>query len=155
MDIKHIQDKQQKTEIAAAILEALPDWFGIPESTLSYIKESADMPFLAAFDGGKPVGFIVIKENNPYTAEIYVMGILTAYHRLGIGRALVQEALEWAKERSFELLEVKTLDESHPDIYYARTRQFYRAMGFLPLECVPEIWGKENPCLILVRKVSK
>jgi GNAT superfamily N-acetyltransferase len=155
MEIKLVQDKLQKKEIAASILEALPDWFGIPESTQNYINEGMDKPFFAAFEGDKAVGFLVMKENNQYTAEIYVMGILMDYHRKGIGRALVSEAIRWSAEQGYEYLMVKTLDGSHPDLYYARTRQFYLAMGFRPLECIPEIWGKENPCLILVQSIRK
>jgi len=36
-------------------------------------------------DESNPLGFISIKENNPYTAEIYVMGVLPDYHNQGIG----------------------------------------------------------------------
>lgn len=154
MEIKQINEKQRKKEIAAGILYQLPEWFGIPEATQKYIEDSADMPFFAAVVNESPVGFISIRENNPYTAEIYVLGVLKEYHKQGIGRALLHEVVDRVKERGFEYLEVKTLDGSHPDINYAGTRKFYLAMGFRPLECIPELWGKENPCLILVRHIG-
>jgi len=52
-------------------------------------------------------------------------------------------------------LQVKTLDKSHPDKNYACTRKFYEAMGFRPLECIPELWGKDNPCLIMVMYIGE
>lgn len=51
-------------------------------------------------------------------------------------------------------LEVKTLDASRASESYTRTRAFYLSAGFEPLECIPEIWGSDNPCLIMVKIVS-
>ena len=73
---KQIENKDQKQNICRNILEALPQWFGIPSAIDDYVKESADMYFYAAFKDETPVGFIVLKENNECTGEIYVMGIL-------------------------------------------------------------------------------
>ncbi|MET9020489.1 hypothetical protein ABZV93_10935 [Actinopolymorpha sp. NPDC004070] len=47
------------------------------------------------------------------------------------------------------LLQVKTLGPSHPHEGYARTREFYRAMGFQPLEELHGVWPG-NPCLLMV-----
>ena len=153
MHIKEIHDKQEKKEISYSILKSLPKWFGIPESTQEYINESGKLPFFAAIDNSKPIGFISIKENNQYTAEIYVMGVLPDYHKQNIGKALFNIALQWAKESGHEYLQVKTLDGSNPDMYYAATRKFYQSVGFRPLECLPELWGKENPCLIMIQHI--
>lgn len=154
MNIKEIHDKGQKKEITENILKALPDWFGIPESTQEYINESSNLPFFTAVDESKPIGFISIKENNEYTAEIYVMGVIPDYHKQGIGRTLFNRVLKWAKENGYEYLQVKTLDESHPDVYYAGTRKFYLSVGFKPLECLPELWGRETPCLIMIQHIG-
>ena len=153
MVIKELNDEQEKREISASILKSLPNWFGIPESTQEYINESSNLPLFAAIDESKPLGFISIKENNQYTAEIYVMGVLPNYHKQGIGKTLLNRVLQWAKEKGYEFLQVKTLDESHPDVYYAGTRKFYTSVGFKPLECLPELWGKENPCLIMIQHI--
>jgi hypothetical protein len=50
-----------------------------------------------------------------------------------------------------KLLQVKTFGPSGASIEYERTRAFYDAVGFLPLEERTDIWGPGNPCLILVR----
>ena len=151
MNIKEIHSKSEKIEISTRILKSLPNWFGIPESTKEYINESSNLPFFTMFNEEDPVAFISIKENNKYTAEIYVMGVHPNYQRQGIGRALINKAIEFLKEGGYEFLQVKTLDESHPDIYYARTREFYLSLGFKPLESIPELWGEDNPCLIMVQ----
>lgn len=153
MYIKEIHDNKEKRDISTNILKSLPNWFGIPESTQEYINVSSKLPFFALFDESNPLGFISIKENNQYTAEIYVMGVLPNYHKQGIGKALFNRILQWTKENRYEYLQVKTLDESHPDMYYADTRKFYLSVGFKPLECFPELWGKENPCLIMIRHI--
>jgi GNAT superfamily N-acetyltransferase len=83
------------------------------------------------------------------------MGVNPNYHRRGIGRALISSAVKWCWEHGYEFLQVKTLDKSHPDKNYACTRKFYEAMGFRPLECIPELWGKDNPCLIMVMYIGE
>lgn len=82
------------------------------------------------------------------------MGVLAKSHNQGIGSALVKRVLQWAKEKGYEFLQVKTLDESHPDVCYAKTRKFYESVGFKPLECLPELWGRENPCLIMIQYIN-
>ena len=46
---------------------------------------------------------------------------------------------------------MKTLAPSDPDPSYAATRAFYAAVGFLPLEELPQVWGPQNPCLLMVK----
>ena len=153
MIIQEITDKQDKKQIAASILEALPNWFGIQEARQRYISESGNLPFFAAIDQSRPVGFLVMEETSQYATEIYVMGVLPDRHNQGIGTSLLNTVMQWAKEKGYEFLLVKTLDESHPDIYYAKTRKFYASVGFKPLVCLPELWGKENPCLIMIQHI--
>lgn len=78
-------------------------------------------------------------------------GTLPAYHRKGAGRALLAWAERYARAAGWKLLQVKTLDASHPSPEYARTRAFYHAMGFVDLECFPTLWDAGNPCLVLVK----
>ncbi len=63
--------------IAKQVLDDLPEWFGIPESTANYIEKSKNMPFLAGFIDGKAVGFKALEcfpdmwdKTNP--CQIYV-----------------------------------------------------------------------------------
>ena len=43
--IERITDKDRKEHIARLILLALPEWFGIPESTRAYIEACRELPF--------------------------------------------------------------------------------------------------------------
>lgn len=55
-----------------------------------------------------------------------------------------------AREYGVKFLQVKTLGASHPDTYYAKTRQFYEGYGFTPLE-EHDLWGEDTPCLVLIK----
>ncbi|MBP3040975.1 GNAT family N-acetyltransferase [Bacillaceae bacterium Marseille-Q3522] len=154
MDIKEITNEDVKKQYAREILENLPNWFGIPEAVEEYVMESSKMPFYAAFDEKKVIGFLALKQHNSFSAEIYVMGINEHYHRQGLGRLFVEKCLAWCKQEKIEFLQVKTLDESNPDPFYAKTRQFYRAMGFKPLECFPTLWDESNPCLLMIMSID-
>ena len=74
-EIRPIENTEEKRAISRAILEALPEWFGIPEAREEYIRESADKLFFAATDGENPVGFLYLKETGRDTVELYVMGL--------------------------------------------------------------------------------
>jgi GNAT superfamily N-acetyltransferase len=152
-DIRWIEDADEKARIARALLEALPEWFGIPEAREDYIRGSRDAAFFAAYADSAPVGFIALTAHNAHTAEVYVMGITKPYHRRGMGTALIRKAEEYCRMGGYALLEVKTLDASRENAEYAGTRAFYKAAGFIPLECIPEIWGTANPCLVMVKPV--
>lgn len=154
MTIERIMEPDRKSEICNALLRALPDWFGIEQSIVDYVEAVRTMPLYAAMVDGIPVGFLAIKEHNRYTAEVYVMGVENGYHRRGIGKDLIAQCEEYLGARDVEYLTVKTLDESNPDEYYARTRRFYEAMGFRPLEVFPTIWDESNPCLFMAKHLT-
>jgi ribosomal protein S18 acetylase RimI-like enzyme len=142
-----------QTTSCEPILRALPDWFGIETAIQSYAAAIPSLPTFVAKFHGRVIGFLSLKQHNPHAAEIYVMGVHPEAHRQGIGRALLDQAERYAREQGIEYLQVKTLGPSHPDKHYARTRAFYEAMGFCPLEELAKIWGEHNPCLILVKRI--
>ena len=135
------------------ILRALPEWFGIEASIQSYAATVPSLPtFLSKVDR-QTVGFLSLKQHNPYSAEIYVMGVLPAFQRGGLGRALLEKAEGYAKSQQIEYLQVKTLGPSNDDPNYAKTRAFYAALGFRPLEEFSQIWDENNPCLVMVKRI--
>lgn len=152
MKIKKVADGGDKARITRKILEGLPEWFGIPESTEEYISQSAGCDFWVAELDGEQAGFIAVRPSSEHTAEIYVMGVAKKFHRAGTGRALFEMAQRSAKEQGFEYMQVKTLGESYEDEGYAATRKFYQSVGFRKLECFKELWG--CPCLIMVKKTE-
>lgn len=151
MEIREIFEEKIKSDFCDGILRQLPEWFGIEEAIVDYVQKVHEMPFFVAFDGENPIGFLAVKIHNPYTAEIFVMGILKDYHRHGIGSALISRVESIYKTKGFQYLTVKTLDSSVDCEPYGRTRQFYARMGFIPLEVFPLFWDEANPCLFLAK----
>ena len=149
MEIREQKNAADKQRITRQILEALPDWFGIPEAREGYIEKSAEQPFFAAFDGETPVGFLYLVQTGRDTVELYVMGVLKEYHRRGIGRTLFAAAKRRAKELGYSFLQVKTVQMGkYPE--YDATNRFYLALGFREFEVFPTLWDEWNPCQIYV-----
>lgn len=147
--IKQILNNEDKQMIARMILEALPEWFGIPEATEEYIMESAEQLFFAAFIDGKAAGFLCLKETGRDTVELAVMGILKDFHHQGIGRALFTAAKETALKKGYSFMQVKTVKQGCYKIY-DDTNRFYLSLGFKEFEVLPTLWDKHNPCQIYV-----
>ena len=147
--VREIAVPEKKTAISREILEALPDWFGIPEAREEYIASSAGELLFAAFDGEAPVGFLTLKRTGEATAELAVMGVLKEYHRRGVGRVLFEAAKARAVELGYAFLQVKTVQMGrYPE--YDATNRFYLAMGFQEFEVFPTLWDEWNPCQIYV-----
>jgi len=150
-----VTDRSEKANITNNVLRSLPDWFAMEEAIVEYVRQSLDAVFWCAYVEDRPVGFLSLKHHNPYTQEIFCMGIHPDYHRLGLGQALVKTCEAFCIQQGAEFLTVKTLDESRPDPFYARTRAFYMAMGFRPLEVFPTLWDADNPCLLLAKRLPE
>jgi coenzyme F420-0:L-glutamate ligase/coenzyme F420-1:gamma-L-glutamate ligase len=151
VNVVEVDDPAERSRIAEHVLRDLPEWFGIEEATQSYIDGAASLTTLAVGDEG----FLCLKRHTPRAAEIWVMGVRRKRHRGGVGRALVRAAEAWCGANGVDYLQVKTLSHTKADANYARTRAFYDALGFTPLEVFPELWDPRNPALQLVKKVER
>ncbi|MGD9145310.1 MAG: GNAT family N-acetyltransferase [Anaerolineae bacterium] len=140
-----------QSSVCAPILRALPEWFGIEEATGQYIQDIETMPTFLATVKDRVVGFLTFRQHSQYAAEVHVMGVHPRMHGQGVGSALMQAAEAHLRAQGIEYLQVKTLSPAHPDRNYAKTRGFYRAMGFRPLEEFPDLWGEQNPCLQMIK----
>lgn len=149
--IRVVTDKDLITRITLEIMHALPEWFSPPEDIDRKAVIHRDFPFFTAFDGEKAVGFIALKIQNKYTADIYDLGVLKHYHSQGIGQELLKAAESYCREQGFIFLSVKTLDESADYEPYDKTRAFYYKNGFIPLEVIKHYWNEDNPCLYMVK----
>ncbi len=147
-----IKEKQEKSDIARRILEALPNWFGIEEAREKYISNSKEQIFFAAKDNEKYVGFLCLNETSKSTVELTVMGVLKEYHRQGYGKQLFEAARSYAKDFGYEFIQVKTVATGHYDIY-DKTNLFYQSVGFKELEILPTLWDEKNPCQIYIMAI--
>ena len=154
MTIQTIQNPEEKQLVARAILEALPEWFGIPEARENYISESAGQIMLGASEDGKTKGFLCLKETGKDTLEIAVMGVRKEYQRQSVGRLLVETAKQLAQGMGYSFLQVKTVQMGrYPE--YDATNHFYLRCGFKEFEVFPNLWDEWNPCQIYVMAVGR
>ena len=71
MQIKQLTDNSEKQKVTRDILEALPDWFGIPEAREEYIAESINKIFFCAYDSNRPVGFLYLRQYRTEKSDRY------------------------------------------------------------------------------------
>jgi GNAT superfamily N-acetyltransferase len=147
--VVRVDDQRERSRICEHVLRDLPEWFGIEDATSAYIRDVAELPTFAVDD----LGFLSLKHHTPRAAEIYVMAVRRDAHRRGIGSALLAAAETDLRAQGAEYLQVKTLGPSRPSEHYERTRAFYEARGFVPLEEIHRLWDEDNPCLLLVKRL--
>ena len=148
MKVVEIEAPSERSRLCELVLRDLPDWFGIEKATAAYIADVAALPTFAVGDDA----FRSLKLHNPRAAEVYVMGVRRDRHGEGLGTLLLDASETYLRARGIEYLQVKTLGPSDADAGYARTRRFYEARGFVPLEELHDLW-EDNPCLLLVKRL--
>ena len=144
--IIQVENNKEKEMISRTILEALPDWFGIPEAREEYIVNSVNQQLFAAVKEEKTIGFLCLKQTGKDTVEVSVMGVLKEFHRHGIGRKLFMKAREKAIKDGFSFIQVKTVQMGQ----YDNTNKFYISLGFKEFEILPTLWDEWNPCQVYV-----
>lgn len=94
---------------------------------LSKSTESKECLFVAANDAGELIGVAVggpEHSSHPlYMGEVYVLYLLPAYHRQGIGRQLVKHVVERLAKLGMHSLLIRILKVNAP------ARRFYEALG--------------------------
>ncbi|MDA0365969.1 MAG: GNAT family N-acetyltransferase [Chloroflexi bacterium] len=145
-----------QSAVCEPILGALPQWFGVEASNAQYLRDIDVMPTFVARHGtdGGAVGFVTVKRHFAESAELLVLGVLPERHRSGTGRAMLERVEAWLRGRGVRYVQVKTLGPSHADEGYGRTRAFYRALGYDPLEELTELWGADDPALIMIKRLA-
>ena len=97
------------------------------------------------------LGFVSLSYSSEDCAEIDCLGVKKAHQGRGIGSQLLA-TLESEARKQVDYLQVKTVAEgSNKD--YDRTNVFYLSVGFKKLEIFPQLWGPQNPCQILIKKI--
>lgn len=149
-----IEIRNDRSAICRAILDALPDWFGIPEAIDDYSAEAAALPMIGASSAdGKVLGFLSLRRQTDAVCEIYVLGVMSDWHGRGIGRRLMEAAAQRARQDGARYLSVKTLAPEAGDPAYLRTLGFYEALSFVPVEVFPTLWSPGNPCLLMIKPI--
>ena len=137
----------------ARIIDRLPDWFGLPESNAAYVAGVAECLCFGAFDADQCLGLIALRPHYGTTLEIWWMGVDPAFHRQGIGKALIAAALYHARQQGFLHMVLMTLSEESGDPGYAATRRFYLSQGFRPL-VHDHMADPDNPLMWMILSLS-
>ena len=136
------------------VLDSLNDWFEDKSAVANFSIKSRDTLFFISDYCNHTEGFISIKIHNEYSAEIYVMGVYEKYQSSGIGSKLLRTSEKRLTELGYKYMQVKTLGPFVECDFYKSTRMFYESNGYVPLEESREIWGKDNPCLIMIKSLQ-
>lgn len=150
VEIKKTTDHQTAFEV----VKSSKDYF---ESSLPKIRKELKVHLLyGAFVNDKLVGFVTYKETNKDAVEMSWIAVSPKYRNNGIGTKLVTETLDILKNK-YKVCMVKTLAETRKDEGYAKTRNFYKKLGFVSLEIIDPYpgWGEGNPCQIFIKFLGK
>ncbi|MCA8961153.1 MAG: GNAT family N-acetyltransferase [Planctomycetes bacterium] len=141
----------QLGSVCEPVLRALPDWFGIESAIVEYVQAIDALPTFCIEEDRAILGFMSVRHHFPASAELYVLAVRPEHHRRGFGQVLLRATEAHCRAQGVRFLQVKTLSPARESEAYAKTRRFYDAMGFVPFEEFPELWGPANPCLQMVK----
>lgn len=147
--------KTTELEKALEIAKSLPEYFnqqGLDEMKKYLPSQNA----YGAYFENELIGFASYKKVNDETIELKWIMVKEKYQGQEVGEKLLAESLTIEGE-GFSVCQVKTLAETIEDKGYAKTREFYKRMGFVPIEIIDPYpgWGPENPCQIMVKFLKK
>ena len=148
VQVTEVEDAAERSRLCESVLRELPEWFGRAEANAAYVREVAGLPTFAVEDKG----FVSLRLHGARAGELYVMGVRPEHQRCGVGTALLAVAEDYLRAHGAEYVQVKTLGPSRPSEAYERTRGFYEARGFVPLEELHGLW-EGNPCLLMVKRL--
>ena len=134
------------------VLRSLPRWFGIESALVQYVEDCQSLPTWVGSCDETICGFATIRRHFAGAAEIHCIAVQPDLHRCGVGRALVGRIEQELRADHVQFLQVKTLGPSRSNAEYDRTRRFYEAIGFVPLEEFPKLWPG-NPALQMVKRI--
>ena len=143
------------SRIVGGILRDLPEHFGFESAIVDYMVDSRSPQFttLVAFDiQEKPIGFIMMRDNNADVAEIWVLGVLKSAQNGGVGRALVEAGEREALQSGHKYVFLKTIGPAQNDPNYLSTYHFYLRNGYLLLDQRDYFWSG-SWCAFLVKKL--
>lgn len=84
--------------------------------------------FWVAKEDGKIIGTIAVKEVDQHTAKLKRMFVLPEFHGTGVGQALLDTAINFAKENTYKKITLNTSPKMH------RAHHFYEKNGFTQIK---------------------
>lgn len=101
-----------------------------PHGAAEYNRRLTNVPhlILIAYVNGKPAGFKVGYERDGYFYS-WMGGVLAAYRRLGIAKALAVEQENWARKQGYESVTFKTQNK-HKSMLIFALKNGFNIIGF-------------------------
>jgi ribosomal protein S18 acetylase RimI-like enzyme len=127
-------------EACVEVLASLLDYF-TPDTHDDLRHQFPTGEAWVAVDGSHIVGFALVEQRFPTTAEILFAAVRPGHRNHGIGTLLVDAALAELAAASVVLVEVKTLDASSSYKPYKATRAFWERRGFRQIDCIDPLPG--------------
>jgi len=145
-----IIEKIDQREEPLAIAKELPGFFN-KDGLASLGRDLKDQDIYGAFRGGLLVGFVILRKADTASLEISWLAVRPDSQGQGVGSRLIKDSLNIFSSQGYKICYVKTLAETAKDSGYAKTRAFYKKLGFYTLEIISPYpgWTAENPCQIL------
>jgi GNAT superfamily N-acetyltransferase len=135
-----------------AVARSLGPWFndgGLAEMAADFKTHRA----LVAVDGdGQVTGFVTWAPSphtpEPGLVELTWLGVLPDRHRAGLGRRLLAALADACRAEGARAIQVSTIADSVEYEPYARTRAFYRAVGFADYRVDPGFYEGDDRLLL-------
>jgi hypothetical protein len=108
---------------------------------------------VARAEDGAAIGVLLYERHLPETVEIHLMAVEPGDTDVVRGEHWYDALEDAPRADGTRMLSVETLGPSRPDENYERTRSFYEACGFVPVEEFLDPWP-DNPCLLMVKSLS-
>lgn len=125
------------TAAMLAVAKMLPEWFtakGLEEMARDFQNHGAIVAVVQGEGREQVVGFVTWAPSphtpEPGLVEMTWLGVSPRWHGRGIGRCLVLALEDVCRNARASVIQVSTLADSVDYAPYARTRAFYRRLGF-------------------------
>jgi GNAT superfamily N-acetyltransferase len=92
-------DPKRRRDLQERLTAMLPSWFGKSDANAKYAAQAEVLDGYVAMSDRVPRGLLLLKYHSTSSAEVYWMGVEPKCHRSGIGRALMEEAIDGARTR--------------------------------------------------------
>jgi ribosomal protein S18 acetylase RimI-like enzyme len=128
---------------------------GLEAIAADFTRSSA----MVALEGGCTAGFI-LWTGSLDTVEILWIAVHPRHVRRGIGTALVEEVIRRSPDAGEAIVKTATEDSEIPGTdldgaSFRGTHEFYRKLGFEPVEVLKAYWAPNNHALVLSRSLTK